>query len=54
MPNPTAFSELRNLAREVVNSADNAGCTEDLTVVDADAVEALCVFLIRLDLAEPP
>ncbi len=37
----TAYAWLRRLAQELVNTADDTGCSDDLTVVDAQVVEAL-------------
>ena len=39
------LNTLIRLAQDVIDSADNTGCTDDLTVVSQDAITALEDFL---------
>jgi len=38
---PKQFNELLSAAKSVVNNADNEGCSDDLTVTSARAVQRL-------------
>jgi hypothetical protein len=47
-PSPFASPNLKLAVQSVVDSADDTGCTEDLTVVEASAVETLRSLVSRL------
>ena len=40
-PNHFASDELKRAVRELLDSADNAGCSTDLTVVRSEQLEAV-------------
>ncbi len=46
-PNHYASDELKQAVRELLDSADNAGCSSDLTVVGAEQLEAVRARLPR-------
>ena len=39
--------ELYNLIQDVINSEDNTGCSDDLTVASKDAVDKLNAYMIE-------
>jgi len=48
-PTPYASNDVKQAISDLVDSADDAGCSDDLTVVSAAKVEALNLIPKRCD-----